>query len=152
MGCLNIVKSSTIFPVFNGLLTAQVFRKYAYNIISSNTFMPGLYIRKRTMILPLLKKKLETGLVYTCKCGGEPATYREVNYYGSPVGTSNFLTSNFVTSYFELHHFLLLTLSLLSSNFLLPTSNFLLLRSYFRLLTSDFQLPTSNFLLSTFYF
>ena len=55
VGCLNI-KSGTIFPVFNGLLTARVFRKHAYNIISSNTFMPGLYIRTRTMILTLLKK------------------------------------------------------------------------------------------------
>ena len=59
-----IVKSSTIFPVFNGLLTAQVFRKHAYNITTNNTFMPGLYIRKRAMILTLVKtKQHETDLV-----------------------------------------------------------------------------------------
>ena len=56
VGCLNIIKSNTIFPVFNGLLTAQVFRKHAYHIISSNIFKPGLYIRKRTLILTLFKK------------------------------------------------------------------------------------------------
>ena len=55
-GCLNIVKSSTIVPVFNGLLTAQVFIKHAYSVISSHTFMPALHIRKRTMILTLLKR------------------------------------------------------------------------------------------------
>ena len=38
--------------------------KYLENIISNNTFMPGLYIRKPTMILTFnLLKKHETGLV-----------------------------------------------------------------------------------------
>ena len=55
-GCLNIVKPSTIIPVCNGLLTSQVFRKHAYSIISSNTFMPVSYLRKRTMILTLFRK------------------------------------------------------------------------------------------------
>ena len=80
VGCLNIVKASTIFPVFNGMLTAQVFRKQAYNIISSNTFMPGLYIRKRTMILTFRKtwNRSRTGFLVTRlnSCFSEPLLRR----------------------------------------------------------------------------
>ena len=60
VGCLNTVKSSTIFPVLNGLLTAQVFRKKADNIISSNSFI------KCTMILTLFKKTWSRSCILYC--------------------------------------------------------------------------------------
>ena len=44
VGCPDIFKSSTIFPVCFGLLTAQVFSKHAKQIESSNISMPGLLI------------------------------------------------------------------------------------------------------------
>ena len=42
--CPDIFKSSTMFPVCFGLLTARVFRKHAKHIESSNISMPGLLI------------------------------------------------------------------------------------------------------------
>ena len=43
-GCPDIFELYTIFPVCFGLLAAQVFRKSANHIESSNISMPGLLI------------------------------------------------------------------------------------------------------------
>ena len=44
VGRPDIFKSSTIFPVCIGLLTAQVFRQYAYDIESGKISIPGVLI------------------------------------------------------------------------------------------------------------
>ena len=43
-GCPDTFISNTIFPAYFGLLCAQVFRKHAKLIESSNISMPGLLI------------------------------------------------------------------------------------------------------------
>ena len=53
--CPDIVKSSTIFPVCNGLLTAQVFRKCSYHMESNNISMPAIHIKLNKRNLTLLK-------------------------------------------------------------------------------------------------
>ena len=53
IGCFNIIKSSTIFPVLNGLFTAPVFRKHVYHICS-NIFIPGLLQRETGLTAPVI--------------------------------------------------------------------------------------------------
>ena len=55
-GCPDIFKSSTIFLVCFGLLTAQVFSKHDKHIESSNISMPGLLITYNKGILTLFTK------------------------------------------------------------------------------------------------